>query len=96
LDMTLPAKAENESPRRPYGGAVLVAFGVIFLPFAGRRRKKIAHLTRRLAVLLALCVALAMGIGGCGANLSEQNFSFTVSAASGSLSHSVTAQLKVN
>jgi hypothetical protein len=46
-------------------------------------------------VLAALSAALALGIMGCGAKLSSENFSFNVTAASGSLSHSVTAHLTV-
>jgi hypothetical protein len=72
-----------------------VAFGFILLPFAGRLRKGRAQLVRP-AVLAAVSAALATGFTGCGsAKFSPQNLSFTVSAASGSLSHSVTAQLTV-
>ena len=96
LQMKLPASAALERPRSPFGGGVLpVALGLILLPFAGRMRKGRAHLTR-LAVLAVISAALAMGFTGCGsAGFSSQNFSFTVTAASGSLSHSVTAQLTV-
>jgi len=47
-------------------------------------------------VLAVMGAALAAGFTGCGgAKLSSQNFSFTVTAASGSLSHSVAPQLTV-
>ncbi len=96
LQMKLPASAALKQPRSPFGAGVLpVALGLILLPFAGRMRKGRAHLTR-LAVLAVISAALAMGFTGCGsAGFSSQNLSFTVTATSGSLSHSVTAQLTV-
>jgi hypothetical protein len=45
--------------------------------------------------LATLGTWLALGAVGCGGALSSENVSFTVTAASGSLSHSVTAQLVV-
>jgi hypothetical protein len=96
LQLTLPASAALERPRGSLGrGFLFVAFGFILLPFAGRLRKGRAQLVRP-AVLAAVSAALATGFTGCGsAKFSPQNLSFTVSAASGSLSHSVTAQLTV-
>ncbi len=95
LEVALPSQSANEPPRGPLGGGAMpVALGLILLPFASRLRKARPRLSR-LAMLVALSAALAMGFTGCGANLSPQNLSFTVTAASGSLSHSVTAQLTV-
>ncbi len=96
LQMKLPASSALERPRSPFGGGVLpVALGLILLPFAGRMRKGRAYLTK-LVVLAVISAALAMGFTGCGSpHFSSQNFSFTVTAASGSLNHSVTAQLTV-
>jgi hypothetical protein len=42
-----------------------------------------------------IVVALAVGFTGCGAKTASQNFSFSVTAASGSLSHSLTPGLTV-
>jgi hypothetical protein len=95
LQVTLPAKGANESPRIPFGkGTLPVALGLILLPFAGRLRKGSAHLAR-LVVLVVASALLAVGLTGCGAHLSSESFSFTVTAASGSLSHSVAPQLTV-
>jgi hypothetical protein len=95
LQVTLPAQGANEVPRWPFGnGKLPVALGLILLPFAGRLRKGSAHLAR-LMVLVVAGALLAIGLTGCGANLSSQSFSFTVTAASGSLSHSVAPQLTV-
>ena len=96
LSVKLPGNAALERPRSPFGGgAIPIALGLLLLPFAGRLRKGRAHLMR-LAALAAIGAALALGLTGCGgAKLSPQNLSFTVTAASGSLTHSVTAQLTI-
>jgi hypothetical protein len=76
------------------GGAPMIALGLILLPFLGKLRGG----GRRLGTLMALATLgtwLALGAVGCGGALSSENVSFTVTAASGSLSHSVTAQLVV-
>jgi hypothetical protein len=46
-------------------------------------------------VLFVIGAALAVGFTGCGATTSPQSFSFTITAASGSLSHSLTPGLTV-
>jgi len=97
MTITLPGKAANERPRIPFGGTLPVALGLIVLPFAGRFRKgrvRLAGLVR-LVVLLIMGAALAVGFTGCGAKTSPQNFSFSVTAASGTLSHSLTPGLTV-
>jgi hypothetical protein len=95
LEVALPSQSSNDLPRGPFGGGSMpVALGLILLPFARRLRKAGPRLSR-LAMLVALSAALALGLTGCGAKLSPQNLSFTVTAASGSLTHSVTAQLTV-
>ena len=71
-----------------------VALSVILLPIAGRMRKARARLAR-LMVLLVIGAALAVGFTGCGAKTSPQSFSFSVTAASGTLSHSLTPGLTV-
>ena len=96
LELNLPANAVNERPRGPFSaGALPLALGLILLPFAGRLRKGRQRLSR-LAMLVLLSALLAAGFTGCGgASLSPQNFLFTVNATSGSLTHSVGAQLTV-
>jgi len=95
LEVTLPSKSANEPPRGPFGGGALpLALGLVLLPFTSRLRKAQSH-SSRLAVLVALSAALALGFTGCGAKLSSENLSFTVTASSGSLSHLVTAHLTV-
>jgi len=95
MTITLPGKTANERPRSPFGGGALpVALGLILLPVAGRMRKARARLAR-LTVLLVICAAVAVGFMGCGAKTAPQNFSFSVTAASGTLSHSLTPGLTV-
>ncbi len=92
LEVTLPSTSANaRPPRGPFGGALPVALGLILLPFARRLRRGGA----RLAILAALSAALALGVMGCGATLTPGNFSFNVTAASGPLTHTVTARLTV-
>jgi hypothetical protein len=57
-------------------------------------RKTRARLAR-LMVLLIIGAAVAVGFTGCGAKTSPQNFTFSVTAASGTLSHSLTPGLTV-
>jgi len=95
MTLTLPSSSANERRRGPFGGGTLpVALGLILLPFAGMRKGR-ARLAKLVMVIVA-GAALAAGLSGCGgAKLSPQSFSFTVTAASGSLTHSVTPQLTV-
>ena len=98
LELNMPGNAANERPNGPFGGGLFpVALGLVLLPFSRRMRKLGSRLSRlsRLAVLLAALAALAVGLTDCGSNYTSQFFSFTVTAASGSLSHSVTAQVVV-
>ncbi len=96
LQLKMPAKAALERPRGwPGRGAMPVAFGLLLLPLAGRLRKGRARLLK-IALLAMLSTAIAVGVTACGGTkFSAQNLSFTVTAASGSLSHSVTAELTV-
>jgi hypothetical protein len=82
--------------RKPFvGGALPVALGLILLPFAGMLRKAAAG-WKRLMVLGAIGAALAAGLTGCnGVKLNPQTSSITITAASGPLSHSITASLTV-
>jgi hypothetical protein len=97
LLVQLPGKAALAQPARPFGGGSLpLALSLILLPFAGRLRKA-ARQWKRFAVLALLGAALAVGLNGCGSNakLNSQGYSLTVTAASGSLSHSASLKLTV-
>jgi hypothetical protein len=98
-DVTLrvmqPGTSALQPPRTPFGGSSLpVAWGLILLPLAGRLRKA-AHRWSRLALLALAGAALAVGLTGCQLAFTPKTFSFTVTAASGSLSHSTTVNLIV-
>jgi hypothetical protein len=95
VTITLPGKAANEKPLSPFGGGALpVALGLMLLPFVRRIRKARARLVL-LAALLAIGGAVVVGFTGCGTKTASQNFSFSVTAASGGLSHSLTPGLTV-
>jgi hypothetical protein len=58
--------------------------------------RKTAYRWNRLAVLALVGAALAVGLTGCGGvTLTPQRSSLTITAASGPLSHSITANLTV-
>ena len=78
--------------RRSFGGGALAL--LLLLPFAGRMRRN-ADRWNRLMVLGLIGAALAAGLTGCGVTLTPQTSSITITAAAGSLSHSVTASLTV-
>ena len=96
LLVTSPDLLAGRLPRRPFGGGALpIALGLILLPFAGMMRKT-AYRWNRLAVLALVGAALAVGLTGCGGvTLTPQRSSLTITAASGPLSHSITANLTV-
>ena len=96
LQVTSPSFAETNKARKPFGGGALpLALGLMLLPFAGRMRRTACRLNRQV-VLGLISAALAVGLTGCsGVSLTPQTFSITITAAAGSLSHSVTASLTV-
>jgi len=96
LQMESPAQLARQQPRRPFGGGALpVALGLVLLPFAGLMRKRASGWSR-MAVLALIGVALAVGVSGCGTVvLTSQTSNVTITATSGSLSHSVTTGLTV-
>ena len=101
LEVGPPGKAALQTPRKPFGGSSLpLALGLIVLPvsfalpIAGRLRKA----NRRRYGLAALALAgavLAVGLAGCGVNLTPQSSTLTITANSGALSHSITVSLTV-
>jgi hypothetical protein len=95
LQVFLPGKSAMQPPRGPFGGGSLpVALGLILLPLAGRLRKT-AHRFRKIALLTLAGAALAVGISGCQLTLTPQTFPLTVTATSGTLSHSTTMNIIV-
>jgi hypothetical protein len=95
LQVFLPGKSAMQPPRGPFGGGSLpVALGLILLPLAGRLRKA-AHRFRKVALLALAGAALAVGMNGCQLTFTPQTFPLTVTATSGTLSHSTTVTIIV-
>jgi sugar lactone lactonase YvrE len=79
-----------------------VLLGVLLLPFAGRLRRVAKRLGRTTSLLLMLAVGLAAmaGLSGCGSSSGffaqhQQTYTVTITATSGTLSHSTTVLLTV-
>jgi hypothetical protein len=90
------AARQNLSRLTPFSLALLL------LPFAGRLRKSGKRLSRILAVVLLAGAGAATlaGLSGCGSSTgffaqTQQNYTVTVTVASGSLSHTSTVTLTV-
>ena len=84
-----------QPPRGPLGGGSLpVVLGLILLPLAGRLRKT-AHRFRKIALLALAGAALAVGMTGCQITFTPKSFPLTVTATSGTLSHSITVNIIV-
>jgi hypothetical protein len=95
LQVSLPSQAAVQPMRRPFGGSPLpVALALILLPFAARLRKAASRFNK-LLVLALIGTALAVGMTGCGATFKAQSYSLTITATSGSLSHSTVVKLTV-
>jgi hypothetical protein len=103
LTVTVSSASSLARPAgRPFdGGALPVALGLIVLPFAGRLRRTVRpwkEMTCWLVLVLA-GAALAVGLTGCVGSSTPppppQNYTLTITAASGSLSHSTTVILAV-
>lgn len=94
LQVQLSGSSAMSRPASPFGkGALPLALGLILLPFSLRRRGRSG--LRTLLLLAATAVALGASFTGCGGGLSNQTFSFPVTAQSGGLSHTVTVHLTV-
>jgi hypothetical protein len=95
LQVLLPGKSAMQPPRSPFGGRSLpVALGLTLLPLAGRLRNS-AHRFRKMAVLALASAALATGLTGCQVSITPQSFPLTVTATSGTLSHSTAVSITV-
>jgi hypothetical protein len=101
LTIKLP---QNSSQAQSAGGAsgnlvfrlAPFSLALLLLPFAGRLRKSGMRLGRILSVLLLAVAGMAAvaGMSGCGVE-AHQSYSITITASSGSLSHSTTSTLIV-
>ena len=95
LQVFLPGHSAMQPPRGPLGGGSLpVVLGLILLPLAGRLRKT-AHRFRKIALLALAGAALAVGMTGCQITFTPKSFPLTVTATSGTLSHSITVNIIV-
>jgi len=95
LVVMLPGNSAAQPPPTPFGkGSLPVALGLILFPLAGRLRKA-AHRFSRVVALVLASAALAVGLTGCHITYTPQSYSFTLSATSGSLSHTTTMDITV-
>ena len=101
LLVTLPTQSAAQPLRNPFGrGALPVALALLLLPFAGNWRKAAGRMNRMnwMIVLGLSSLAMIAGMTGCssgGSGSSAQTYTLTITATSGSLSHSTTATLIV-
>jgi hypothetical protein len=100
LTVSLPSQSALQPERSPFGGGRLpIALGLILLPFAGRIKRASRRLNRvtRLCVLGLASLALVAGLTACGGKpaQSPESYTLTITATSGSLSHSTTVGLTV-
>jgi sugar lactone lactonase YvrE len=103
MTVAVPLTHANLSKPSGFGRAVLpLALGLLLLPFACKWRRT----ARRLQTLLVLAIVglgslgALIGMTGCGASSgffgqTPQNYTITVTATSGTLSHSTTVTLTV-
>lgn len=93
--VTPPALGAVQPPSSPLRKAAWpVALGLMLLPFARRLRR--AHRWLQVLVLAVAGIAFAAGVTACGSfSYTPQNFSVTVAATSGNLSHTATVKLTV-
>jgi streptogramin lyase len=102
LLVTLSTQSAVQLLKNPFGrGALPVALGLLMLPFAGNWRKGAGRMNRMNWMIAIGLSSLAMiaGLTGCGSDgnsgPSTQSYTLTITATSGSLSHSTTATLIV-
>jgi hypothetical protein len=93
LVVNMPGAQAYKLPGAPWERRSLpVALGLILLPFIGRLRKGSVRM-RKLAALALFGIALAAGVSGCGANYTAVSFPLTITATSGTLSHTLPVKL---
>ena len=104
LTVQVPQAAMMEKSRQPGRGLPLVALGMLLLPFAGGIRRSSKRLRRLTFILILLAgiggVATLTGCGGGssgggGGGSQPQTYNITVTATSGTLSHTTIVTLTV-
>jgi hypothetical protein len=93
------------NPAKPWGGglALAMAGGMFLLPFGSKLRRRAGNTGRivslTLLLLAATCAAMALTACGGGGNgyfgQQVRNYTLTVTATSGKLSHTATVNLTV-
>jgi hypothetical protein len=93
LTVSLPSQSMAKPPQSPFH-ALPVALGLILLPLAGLRRKTLRRWQKMMVLALAGGI-LSLGLSGCGANVAPKSYTYTVTATSGLLSHTLTVKMTV-
>jgi len=93
LIVNLPGQSLAQPPQSPFR-ALPVALGLILLPLAGLRRKTLRRWQQMMVLALAGGI-LSLGLSGCGANVVPKSYTYTVTATSGLLSHTLTVKMVV-
>jgi hypothetical protein len=106
--VTLTIQTEVSAQNSPNTGGKLaprlagISLALLLLPFVGRLRKAGKRFSRMLPILLLLIagMAAAVGLSGCGSNTgffgqALQSYPVTVTATSGTLSHTSNVTLTV-
>lgn len=95
VQVKMPGQLTADGRRTPFHpGSLPVALGLLLLPFVRKLHRARSALYRLIVIAISVAV-LGTALSGCGGSLSPQSFTFTVSGASGSLSHSTTVKLTV-
>jgi hypothetical protein len=102
LAVTVPSDSASLPSSRPFGrGGLPIALGLLIIPFADRARRASRRVFRFVAVGIA-GAALTAAVSGCGGggngggtNPPPQSYNLTVTATSGSLSHTTSLTLTV-
>jgi Bacterial Ig-like domain (group 3) len=103
LTVQIPQVTAGLDQKQPPGRQISLAlWGFLLLPFAGKLRRAGRRLTKSasLLILLAAGVAAAAGLSSCGSSNGffghpQQAYTLTITATSGSVSHSTTVTLTV-
>jgi hypothetical protein len=102
LVVQLPTAVASVFQKTIFAAGLLPMIGLLFLPFGTKLRQATVQRGRAIGLLIFVLLGSSMvglGMAGCGSHGSHvtasQNFTLTVTAKSGTLSHSTTLTLKV-
>jgi hypothetical protein len=103
VTLTVQIPQVTAGQKQPPGRQIpLALWGILLLPFAGKLRRAGRRLTQSasLLILLAAGVAAAAGLSSCSSSSGffghpQQAYTLTITATSGSVSHSTTVTLTV-